>query len=213
VLYDPPHPTQNPSFSAPDTAAPLVPVNRAAIPRYRYPPRCCGSPPSSPVPTPRRRRRHLLSLPPFTPSLSSRVPAYLSVGEEEGTRPGRSVGRSGGSRISPLPPRSFVRSLGSRAMAAVAPPPAPAPAPVPAPAPATVPVADRILRSLPCARGFCLSGVSLLGRARGQRFFLPCCFVGWLVGWGSKGVCLPMAAAQGYRVKSSVPTGYRLVSL
>jgi hypothetical protein len=96
-------------------------------------------------------------------------------------------------------------------MAAVAPPPAPAPAPVPAPAPApaTVPVADRILRSLPCARGFWLSRVSLLGRARGQRFFFALLLrwlVGWLVGWGVKGVCLPMAAAQGYRVKSSVPT-------
>lgn len=91
VLYDPPHPTQNPSFSAPDTA-PVVPVNRAAIPRYRSLAAALLRLASLP-PTPRRR---LLSLPPFTPSLSSRVPAYQSVGEEEGTRPGRSVGRSVG---------------------------------------------------------------------------------------------------------------------
>lgn len=107
------------------------------------------------------------------------LPAYLSVGEEEGRRAGWSVG---GSRISPLPPRPL-GSRSSRAMAAVAPPPAPAPAPpapaaaaaaaaAPAPAPATVPVADRILY-------FCAAGR--------QRFWL---YEGFVCVVGVKGFAL-----------------------
>lgn len=190
VLYDPPHPTQNPSFSAPDTA-PVVPVNRAAIPRYRSLAAALLRLASLP-PTPRRR---LLSLPPFTPSLSSRVPAYQSVGEEEGTRPGRSVGRSVGGLSDLAAASPFVRWD-------LAPwPPSRRPRPprrhrfllllllLP---PSLSRIVSFVRFRAPEVFGF--PGFRCLVARGVKGFFLPCCFVGWLVGWlvgGSKGFAFP----------------------